>query len=292
MTICVDMGATEIKVAPMRKSENGVILGEVEKFPTNAARGKEGITSALECAIASLCAEAPDGVAIASAGDIDTATSTITYATENLPGMIGFDFAAFCREKFNLPAKAINDAHAALIGEMAYGAGKSYADQRVCMLTLGSGVGGGYFADGDIVANKENDYGRFGHVCLEENGRLCTCGRRGCAEMYLSGRAIHKDAAAMGIDGPYIFDRYGAGDAHHVQFVNTLRQNLRLTLDKIMQISPFDICIIGGGVADWMGEHFDAIMGDLGYKIIRASLGNNAGMVGAYAHYQKQQAKI
>ena len=56
-----------------------------------------------------------------------------------------------------------------------------------------------------------------------------------------------------------------------------------------MQISPFDICIIGGGVADWMGEHFSTVMADLGYTIIKASLGNNAGMVGAFAHYQKMQ---
>ncbi len=282
------MGATEIKVAPMRKNENGVCLGEVTKFPTNAALGKEGIVTALECAIASLLHEA-EGVAIASAGDIDTKTSTITYATENLPGMIGFDFASFCREKFNLPARAINDAHAALIGEMAYGAGKTYAHQRVCMLTLGSGVGGGYFANGEIVSNKENDFGRFGHICLEENGRPCTCGKHGCAEMYLSGRAIHRDAAAMGIDGPHIFDRYAEGEQTHVQFVNTLRQNLCLTLDKIMKVSPFDICIIGGGVADWMGEHFTAITAGLGYEIIRASLGNSAGMAGAYAHYQSMQ---
>ncbi len=293
MTICVDMGATEIKVAPMRKNESGVFLGEVAKFPTNASLGKEGITAALEAAIASLSSNEVEGVAIASAGDIDTNTSTITYATENLPGMIGFDFAGFCREKFNLPARAINDAHAALIGEMAFGAGKAHAKKRVCMLTLGSGVGGGYFANGEIVSNKENDYGRFGHVCLEENGRLCTCGRRGCCEMYLSGRAIHKDADAMGIDGPHIFDRYAQGNEANVRFVNTLRENLRLTLDKIMKISPFDICIIGGGVADWMGEHFTAITADLGYEIVKASLGNSAGMAGAYAHYQKmQQASI
>lgn len=289
MTICVDMGATEIKVAPMRKKENEYLLGKTEKFPTNAALGKEGITDALARAIASLMEADVDGIAIASAGDIDTKTATITYATENLPGMIGFDFAAFCKENFHLSATAINDAHAALIGEMAYGAGKEYANLRVCMLTLGSGVGGGYFANGDIVSNKENDFGRFGHVCLEEGGRLCTCGKRGCTEMYLSGRAIHKDADAVGIDGPHIFDRYAEGKEENLQFVNTLRQNLRLTLDKIMQISPFDICIIGGGVADWMGEHFSTIMADLGYPIIKASLGNNAGMVGAFAHYQKMQ---
>ena len=285
MTICIDMGATEIKVAPISRKENGIVVGELRKFPTNASLGKEGIVSALYQAISSLYGSDVDGVAIASAGDIDTKTSVITYATDNLPGMIGFDFAAFCKEKFALSAKAINDAHAALLGEMVYGAGKEYRDKRVAMLTLGSGVGGGYYAGGKIVANEQNDYGRFGHICLEEGGRLCTCGKQGCIEMYLSGRAIHKDADKMGIDGPHIFEKYAKGEEKNLEFIAQFRTNLKLALDKVWAVSPFDVCIIGGGVADWMQEHFYSITNDLGYKIIRASLGNSAGFFGAYAHY-------
>ena len=287
MTICIDMGATEIKVAPIKRSENTLIVGELNKFPTNASLGKEGIVDALYRAISSLNGEDATGVAIASAGDIDVNTSVITYATENLPGMIGFDFAKFCKENFNLPAKAINDAHAALLGEMVYGAGEKYQDKRVVMLTLGSGVGGGYYAGGEIVSNEENDFGRFGHICLEKDGRLCTCGKRGCVEMYLSGRAIHRDADALGIDGADIFEKYGNGELKNVEFVNILRANLKKSLDLVMQVSPFDVCIIGGGVADWMEEHFYSITDGLGYNIIRASLGNSAGFYGAYAHYNK-----
>ena len=95
MTICIDMGATEIKVAPIRGKENEIIVGRVERFPTNASLGKEGLVSALHAAIASLVGDGADSIAIASAGDIDVNTSVITYATENLPGMIGFDFGAF-----------------------------------------------------------------------------------------------------------------------------------------------------------------------------------------------------
>ena len=288
MTICIDMGATEIKVAPIKRNENEIIVGEVNKFPTNASLGKQGIVDALYQAISSLNGADVDGVAIASAGDIDTERSIITYATENLPGMIGFDFAQFCKENFNLPTKAINDAHAALLGEMVYGAGKDYQDQKVVMLTLGSGVGGGYYADGEIVSNEENDYGRFGHLCLEKDGRPCTCGKRGCVEMYLSGRAIHRDADALGIDGPDIFVKYGKGEPKNVEFINVIRENLKKSLDMTMDVSPFDVCIIGGGVADWMEEHFYSITANLGYKIVRASLGNSAGIYGAYAHYNKR----
>ena len=282
------MGATEIKVAPITENENEIVVGKVNKFPTNASLGKEGIVKALRDAIASLYDANVDGVAIASAGDIDTNTSVITYATENLPGMIGFDFAELCHREFGLPAKAINDAHAALLGEMVYGIGKKYLDKRVVMLSFGSGVGGGYFARVEIVANEENDFGRFGHICLKENGIQCTCGKKGCIEMYLSGRAIHRDAAQMGIDGPDIFERYALGEKAYVAFVEKLRADLKASLDKVMAVSPFDVCIIGGGVADWMGAHFGSITGALGYEIVRAELGNSAGVYGAYAHYKKR----
>ena len=288
MTICIDMGATEIKVAPITENENEIVVGKVNKFPTNASLGKEGIVKALRDAIASLYDANVDGVAIASAGDIDTNTSVITYATENLPGMIGFDFAELCHREFGLPAKAINDAHAALLGEMVYGIGKKYLDKRVVMLSFGSGVGGGYYANGEIVANEENDFGRFGHICLKENGIQCTCGKKGCIEMYLSGRAIHRDAAQMGIDGPDIFERYALGEKAYVAFVEKLRADLKASLDKVMAVSPFDVCIIGGGVADWMGAHFGSITGALDYEIVRAELGNSAGVYGAYAHYKKR----
>lgn len=288
MIVCIDMGATEIKVAPVTEKNNEIKVGKVERFPTNASLGKEGIVKALYDAISSLCDESTDGVAIASAGDIDTDTSVITYATENLPGMIGFDFAEFCQREFDLPTKAINDAHAALLGEMVYGIGKNYQDKRVVMLSFGSGVGGGYYADGEIVANEENDFGRFGHICLKENGEECTCGKKGCIEMYLSGRAIHRSAAKIGIDGPDIFEKYGLGEEKNVAFVEKLRADLKLSLDKVMAVSPFDVCIIGGGVADWMGEHFYSITSALGYEIVRAELGNSAGVYGAYAHYSKR----
>ena len=287
MTICIDMGATEIKVAPIGRKENEIFVGEVQRFPTNSSLGKQGIVEALHSAISSQLDADVDGVAIASAGDIDVNSSVITYATENLPGMIGFDFKKFCLENFGLPARAINDAHAALLGEIVYGAGKEYIEKRVAMLTLGSGVGGGYYANGEIVANEENDYGRFGHICLERGGRECTCGKLGCTEMYLSGRAIHRDADRMGIDGPDLFEKYAKGEEKNLEFVRIFRENLKKTLDMVMAVSPFDVCIIGGGVADWMGSSFYPIMNDLGYDIIRASLGNSAGIYGAYAHYNK-----
>ncbi|MCI5974512.1 MAG: ROK family protein [Clostridiales bacterium] len=80
------------------------------------------------------------------------------------------------------------------------------------MLTLGSGVGGAYAVRGKIKADESNDYARFGHLPVEKDGVLCNCGRRGCAEQYLSGRAINRMAAKEGIGTDKLFEEYASGN--------------------------------------------------------------------------------
>lgn len=288
MLIAIDLGATGIKVAPFETKNlpagGDPLAGPVQVVPTNADLGKEGIIRALDKAIGLHLSAQTEGIAVASAGNVDTAQARITYATENLPGMTGFSYAEYGK-KYALPISAINDAHAALLGEIYDGAGKAYTDKRVAMLTFGSGVGGAYAVNGTIVSNEENDYARFGHICLEEKGYPCTCGKVGCAEMYLSGRGIHRLAKEAGIDGSDLFEKYLAGEPSHVAFINDFRRQLALLLEKMALTCPFDACIIGGGVADWMADAFEPIMAGFGVPIIRASLGNKAGVYGAYRHY-------
>lgn len=288
MIIAIDLGATGIKVAPFERTNTPAggdpLAGSVQIVPTDADLGKEGIVRALDRAISLYLSAQTEGIAVASAGDVDPQKARITYATENLPGMTGFSYAAYAK-KYDIPISAINDAHAALLGELYDGAGKNYADKRVVMLTLGSGVGGAYAVNGKIVSTKENDYARFGHICLEENGYPCTCGRKGCAEMYLSGRAIHRQAVAAGIDGGDLFERYLDREQAHVAFMERFRQRLTRLLDKVALTSPYDVCIIGGGVADWMGDAFDQIVEGFPFPVIRATLGNRAGVYGAYRHF-------
>lgn len=280
MILTLDLGATNIKVALFDTTNNPRLI-EQRVVPTNADKGFEAIKQALMDAIApyadSVCA-----VSIASAGDVDSEKGVITYATDNLPNMTGFDYVGFVKEKFNLPAVAMNDAHAALLGEIRYGVG-CVAD-RVAMLTLGSGVGGGYCVNGKICATEQNDYARFGHICLYEGGRSCNCGKSGCVERYLSGRALHADAASEGLDGDDLFARFALGSPSHTLFVQKFRSNFQLALDKIYSVCPFEVCIVGGGVVDWIGDAFDKVFEGLNAKIVRAELGNYAGVYGALAH--------
>lgn len=288
MILSVDLGATNIKAALFDKNLNKI--GQTLSVPTRADGGRDGIVSALKNTV-NLFKGKASVLAVSSAGDVDVKTSRITYATDNLPGMTGFDFVGF-GQTFSLPAYAINDAQAALLGEVYCGAGREFKDKSIVMLTLGSGVGGAYFSGGKIVAGKSNMFGRYGHLILHSGGRYCTCGKYGCVETYLSGRAIHLSAAQLNIDGNDIFEKYLNGSSRHVEFVNGIIGELKLTLEAVEKISPFDVCIIGGGVADWMGVAFEKIAKGTGYPLVKAQLGNDAGLYGACVNLKSMRGEL
>lgn len=83
-----------------------------------------------------------------------------------------------------------NDANAATIGEMVYGNAKGMRD--FIMITLGTGLGSGFVANGEMIYGHDGFAGEFGHVCVERNGRQCGCGRRGCLEAYVSATGIKR----------------------------------------------------------------------------------------------------
>ena len=90
--------------------------------------------------------------------------------------------------QFNLPATVTNDANAAAMGEMMHGAAKGMND--FIMVTLGTGVGSGFVANGQMIYGHDGFAGELGHVIVERNGRLCGCGRHGCLETYASATGI------------------------------------------------------------------------------------------------------
>ncbi|MDX2250393.1 MAG: ROK family protein [Bacteroidia bacterium] len=88
----------------------------------------------------------------------------------------------------DVPIILTNDANAAAIGEMIYGGAKGMKDFIV--ITLGTGVGSGFVANGQLIYGHDGFAGEFGHVCAVRGGRMCTCGRKGCVETYASARGL------------------------------------------------------------------------------------------------------
>ncbi len=100
--------------------------------------------------------------------------------------------AEMMSEKFGLPVALTNDANAAAIGEMTYGAARGLKD--FIMITLGTGLGGGVVCNGQMVYGFDGQAGELGHVIARRNGRLCGCGRRGCLETYCSATGVVRTA--------------------------------------------------------------------------------------------------
>jgi len=101
-------------------------------------------------------------------------------------------FVELMKEYFAVPIAITNDANAAAIGEMKYGAAKNM--KNFILITLGTGVGSGIVVNGDLVYGYDGFAGELGHSTVIDNGRLCGCGKRGCLEAYTSASGICRTA--------------------------------------------------------------------------------------------------
>ena len=117
---------------------------------------------------------------------------TIEFAP-NLPWKGVIPLAQMLSDRFGIPVSLTNDANAAAIGEMTYGAARGLKD--FIMITLGTGVGSGIVINGQLVYGHDGFAGELGHVIIRRtNGRLCGCGRTGCLEAYTSATGVARTA--------------------------------------------------------------------------------------------------
>lgn len=127
------------------------------------------------------------GLGISMAGLVDVSGRVVE--APNLPSFVGFDFVgAFRRWREDLVLVFENDVNCAIVGEHRHGAGRGR--DHLCMLSLGTGVGGGVILDGRLFHGASGLGGELGHLVLDVDGPLCTCGKRGHVEAHLSTSAM------------------------------------------------------------------------------------------------------
>ena len=110
----------------------------------------------------------------------------------NLPWKGKISLAQMLQERIGIPVALTNDANAAAIGEMTYGAARGMKDFIV--ITLGTGVGSGIVVGGQLVYGHDGFAGELGHMIVRRNGRMCGCGRQGCLETYTSATGVARTA--------------------------------------------------------------------------------------------------
>jgi glucokinase len=100
------------------------------------------------------------------------------------------NFVEMMKKKFNVPIAITNDANAAALGELEFGLGKGL--KNFIVITLGTGLGSGFFINGKLLYSEGGLAGEFGHTIVKPDGRQCNCGRVGCLETYASANGIRR----------------------------------------------------------------------------------------------------
>lgn len=245
------------------------------------------------------------GIGVCCPGLIDRETGTVVFAG-NLD-LEDYPLKKILTDKLKARVEVCNDANAAALGEAKFGVGKGYNDS--VLITLGTGVGGGIIIDGKLFEGYKSAGAEVGHMVIERGGDKCTCGRRGCFEVYCSARALtartkwamEEDTASEmwktynlnNADGRTAFE-YMDVDRSAKRVVDWYLRYLACGIANLVNIFRPRIIMLGGGVAA-QGSRLTAplqklvdeeIFGGNGYAPVRiecATLGNRAGAYGAAA---------
>jgi len=297
--IGVDLGGTNIKAGSV--SENGRILNDVQ-IATEADQGVDHVLDRMVQAVQEVAdGTAIGGVGIGIPGQINVEQGLCHFAP-NLPGWNEISVTPVLKEKLNCPVLLDNDANVAAVGEFAYGAGKG--SRHMLMVTLGTGVGGGLVLNGEIFRGARDLAGEFGHMTVHYDGYTCSCGRKGCIEEYASIRGIVRmvqEKLDAGIESSLrdvkrltpreIYHDAVNGDALAIEAFQQAGDFLGVALADIANLLNIERIVVGGGVANAGNFILDAarkrVQKDAlpvaaeSVEIVKAELGNSAGLVGA-----------
>ena len=302
----IDLGGTNVAAAVVDRE--GTILGRAS-LPT--PRGAEAVADQMAAAslaaaeAAGLTLEGVASVGIGSPGAIDPTAGVVKFWSnldfEDVP--LGEMMAARLGKEIWLE----NDANAAALGEYVAGAGKG--SQSMVAVTLGTGLGGGAVLNGKLYTGFNYAGLEVGHMVIEHGGRPCTCGRRGCFEAYCSATALIKrtreameaDPSSLlwklagspeAVNGRTPFDAAAQGDAAAGRVIDEYVDYLGCGIASLVNIFQPEVICIGGGPSA-QGETLMApvryILNREDYarnnvhrtRLVRASLGNDAGIIGA-----------
>ncbi len=294
--LALDLGGTMIKSAIV--DAEGRLSKEIEV----PSEGKLGGSRLIENAINLVSKYSGyDCIGISTTGQVNLLDGSISYANENVPQYTGTPVKEIFSGKFGVPTAVLNDVHAAALGEAYYGAGKCYSD-FIC-LTYGTGVGGAIIIDKKIFFGGFGVAGEFGHIISHPNGLKCGCGQNGCYEQYASTTALVKKAFEISSsysNGRIIFQMLEKGDNEIRQVVDSWIEEVILGLRSLIPVFNPKCVVLGGGIMkeDYILSYInDRIYrylnpGHKGVKIIKAELGNHAGLLGASMYTIKNSFQV
>jgi glucokinase len=243
------------------------------------------------------------GIGIGSPGNVEPRSGAILYSPNF--GWTNAPLGETLRSKFDMPVYVANDARCSTLGEYTYGTGRG--TKNFVLLTLGTGIGGGIVADGEMVLGNRFGAGEVGHHQIRpHDGFVCGCGKIGCFEAQASGTGLIRHAFAVAPSFPRstlldvdreklgskkIRKAAQAGDGHGLAAWKNYTADLSIGLANIIAFVNPEVIALGGGVSSAADFMLDAVRGRVDElttmvprgttQVVAARLGNDAGQVGA-----------
>ncbi len=307
--LAIDIGGTKLGAALVTG------LGEIacsQRVPTPVTDDPDAVFDALTGAVDDVLHAGgiePEesgrlpGIGVATAGPLDLHAGTVSPV--NIPAWRGFPLRERLTERYRLPVRMFGDAVSVAVAEHWRGAARGRPN--VLGMVVSTGVGGGLILGDRVVPGTTGNAGHIGHVSVDPDGPVCTCGGTGCLEAVASGtaigawvaertgeRAVPLDTAARAGEAAW------AGDPVALAAFRRAGEAIGMAVAGAVTLLDLDVVVIGGGVAGAGAVLFDPIAD--GYaryaaldfaslpRVVPAMLGGDAGLVGAAAVVLQPQA--
>ena len=305
----VDLGGTNVRTAVVSRDKK--ILGK----DARSTRAEEGPAAVMDCmaesvqaALRSAGASSKDVLAagFGAPGPMNWQTGVV-YSPPNLPGWKNVHLADEMAKRLSFPCYVDNDANVACYGEYWLGAGQGA--ESMCLLTLGTGVGGGIVVFGQLLRGIDGTAAEIGHLKVMRGGRKCGCGATGCLEAYASVTGMVRTAIEgieggrktvltemcggdlKKIDGKMISDGIARGDEFSKWVMHETAVWLGLGIASLINLlNPEKVVLCGGMIAagDVLFDPIRKTAKEMSFEvpgnraqIIPAGLGADSGVIGA-----------
>lgn len=282
--IGIDIGGTQTKI--VRVTPEGQIIDRTQLDTGDADNSWQTGT----CKWVSQCIDThgqPAGIGVSCPGIARPDGSAISWMVGRMQTVVDFDFTLHLQSQ--TPVPVINDAMAALLGEVWQGAARDM--ENVIMLTLGTGVGGAIYANGKLLKGHTGRAGHLGHITVNSDGALDICNTPGSIEHAIGNYSLIERSNGRFESTRQLVEAYLDGDPQAKAIWLTSINQLAAALASLINVLDPQCIILGGGIVESDSALFEPLMlamdrvewrpTDQGVPIIPATLGPWAGAIGA-----------
>lgn len=296
----IDLGGTRIK-AGLVDAASGALIERMTAPTRDGETAKDGLplfVSAVRECVARLEDRAGVRIArlgLAAPGLADPDGSRIRWMPGRMNGLEGLDWT----QALGRPARVLNDAQAALLGEIWTGAGRGCRD--VVMLTLGTGVGGAVMSGGRLLTGRIGRAGHLGHVSLDAAGAPDACKTPGSLEMAVGNQSVAQRSGGRFASTQALLSAVAAGDAEAEACWRESVRRLAVAVASLINVLDPERVIVGGGIASGAGallfeplrrflDEYEWRPGTAGVPVAPAEAGEWAGVIGAARAWREAES--